>query len=500
MKDRLLGTASTGNSGTHIWWLQRSKQAVELFHCGSQTPTAARPLAEHLSMPEAIASHGDSVWLVFPASAADPERRGVLSRRAHWNPATKLYFSVPPSGDILPSLPADGDLVALAADATGPWALIAASPAERLGVRREGASAATARGATLLHLDGNAWVPVELPPEVRIASNLAPSAGGMQILAPSDDGTTVRARRVDAEWTVDRIPVPFEHARTVTTWISTGSPTAERHAVVIDDDGHSSLKYWRDDRLLSWATLPDDARPWFVGGTPDGAVVVRSRDGVAEVARIAAAATELGPFVTLIPPSFGPGGWIHMPLLAMLVMSALLAVAFVRAMSANPDGDADISTADRPPPLPIDRRIGALLFDLLIPALGVIILFRVPVLDLFLLPSWTLEIERAIPSMLLIGATCVHTFVTEVLFGTTFGKRIVGGVVLSADGSPMRIRQAFVRMVFKALILSAPILGVLILLQRDRRSISDIMAKTIVADARPDAPRGESADDDDESV
>jgi len=54
--------------------------------------------------------------------------------------------------------------------------------------------------------------------------------------------------------------------------------------------------------------------------------------------------------------------------------------------------------------------------------------------------------------------------------------------------------------VFKALILSAPILGALILLQRDRRSISDIMAKTIVADARPDAPRGESTGDDDESV
>jgi uncharacterized RDD family membrane protein YckC len=538
--ERLLGAWSGGN----LWWIAREPSAFRLMHVGAKSPETAREVADHGSMPEAIAAAQDFVWLVFPPNAGDADRRSVLWRRVAWNEATKLYFAVPPQGDVLPSLPGKADLLGFAADERGPFALLAASPGERLGVQRltqaERAADAAVRGATLLRLQGLEWIEVDLPPDLAAARGLAtvPSLdGGAPVLGvvaaskePGPDGrpTTILGRLVGqpvvqrgadgastapasaaaSEWSIERTNVPFDDRRPA-TWHASGGRTVR----IEDTEEGARLDYVRDDRLLAWATVEAPADPWLVATTDDGAVVVTARSesqepervGPRDVRSISWTFTRAsigstdgapGPFVALEPPGFGAAAWIHLPLLAMVLMTVLLAVAFFRALSTTPEEERAARPADAPPHLPFDRRLMALGIDLLPPAVLVLLVFRVPPSELLFLPSWTLDIERTVPSLVMILLTCVHTGVSESVAGTTLGKRLLHGGVLLADGSPLGIGRGLVRAIFKGVLLSAPILGILALFHRDRRTVADLMARSVVVDLRPEAKELSRRDED----
>ncbi|MBL9121582.1 MAG: hypothetical protein JNL80_16870, partial [Phycisphaerae bacterium] len=148
-----------------------------LLHAPAEAPGIINVVAEHASMPEAITAFGDAVYLVFRAPTFN--RREVLVRRAEWNEATQRSFAVPPQGELLPSLPLDGDLIGLVADSRGLWALLVSSPAARYGVRRDGASESEPRLPSLMRLERSGWKLVPFPSwaaSTRAASSANPSA------------------------------------------------------------------------------------------------------------------------------------------------------------------------------------------------------------------------------------------------------------------------------------------------------------------------------------
>ena len=73
----------------------------------------------------------------------------------------------------------------------------------------------------------------------------------------------------------------------------------------------------------------------------------------------------------------------------------------------------------------------------------------------------------------------IYSFSSHAVAGRTVGKGIVGIRVVSADGSPLSVRQAFVRTV--AFPLSALLFGIgflMILVQREHRALHDLIAGT----------------------
>ncbi len=471
-------------------------------------------------MPIAMTAYADRVWLVLPPTSSFPNSRDVVMHRIEWNLATKQSFAQPAAGLLLPSLPSDGDLVGFAADAHGVWALIPASPAAQRGVQREGASEAGRREANLYYLShemrSGAWQQVDLPRELVLADGLARGPQGVAVLAPiggrerSDAGRPDAARseagtriglptltgglvgdRLSAVWQLDEVSVPRRSGGHMVQWMDAGGRWAfvERRS---DAPRTVDLRYWLDGRILPWTNISFDQEGWAVSAAGAGAVAIQlresqaSRDGkqlpAVERAHIGTSVDgQDPPFVRLTPPGFGAAAWIHVPLLMMMAMGALMIFAFVRVIAAPEEAREPLDV----PALALHRRVGALAIDLVPPAVVVMLLMRVTPAELLQLPSWTVDLPRSLPAILVIAGLCIHTAIAEWISGTTLGKRLAGAVVVSADGSPPRLFQVLLRSAFKALVLAAPILSVFMLFQRDRRGIGDIASGTVVIDTHP---------------
>lgn len=497
-----------------------AKGVARILHAPPEAPGTMRIVAEQSVAPIAIAAYGDRLWTVQPPSTSFPDSRDIVVRRIEWNPATKLSFALPPAGELMPGLPAGGELVGLAADQRGLWALITPPPAVRFGVQRDGASEAASteaeRSSRLLWLRRDAWVEVPMPPELARADGLTVGREGIAVLAPvppagpgtadADAGTgtligtpsgpalfpssRVPPAEIAATWSVARVAVPRRVAGRPVEWFEANDRWACAKRVE-GDPRLVELSYAIDGREVAWADVRFADDPFAVVAGGSGAVAVAISDPpsdagsqalpVVERSRVSRSASVADPFQRLTAPGFGAAYWLHIPLLLMMAMGALMIFAFVRVIASPEQARQPLDVAA----LPLDRRIGALFIDALPPAILVLLLFRVPPSELLYLPSWTVDFPRALPAVLTIAGTCLHTGIAEWLSGATLGKRLVRARVVAADGSRPTLLQVVLRGAFKALVLAAPILSVFVLLHRDRRGIGDIASGTVVIDTAP---------------
>ncbi len=534
----LVASAPLGEStGEHLWivfWQPDAtpfggaragwaKGVARLVHVPPQSlaPGAGtyRTVAEMSVRPIAIAAAGDRVWLVHAPNASFPEARDVVERRAEWNPATKLSFVLPAGGELRPSLPAAGELLGVAADHRGLWALLAPSPAARLGIQRDSERQPEERAPTLWWLRRDGWVTFELPPELAAADALVSGPDGIAVLAAASRGPGQAERTLIAspggrdlmpssradpaslsiEWTTREVPVPRRAAQRPVEWIAVDG----RWAMVMaeaDDAALRALSYWIESpagegRLAPWAdvrlaSLAEQGGFGAVLAAGSGAIAIEATDApasegaqalpIVERQRIGASSAQPDEKERLNVPGFGAAYWFHVPLLMMMALGALMIFAFVRVIAAPEKARQPLPVN----PLPVDRRALALLIDAVPPAAIVLLVFQLPPTELLHLPSWTIDLPRALPAVLTIIGIAIHTSISEWLTGSTLGKRALGGRVLSADGSRPTLVQAALRGAFKILVLIAPILSVLMLLQRDRRGIGDIASGTVVIDDR----------------
>jgi uncharacterized RDD family membrane protein YckC len=437
-----------------------------------------RPVAELGSMPDAIAASGDRVWVSLPSLGG---RRNVLAFAVRWNPATELHFVLPPTGELLPSLGGDGlaesHLAGFAADGGGPWALLLPPAADRFGVRREGASAGPPRLPVILRLDGNAWREVPLPAELSRPRSLASLASGVVAVADGPSGSSLGRREGDG-WRVTPIDVAPD-----SLWLNVAGRDAVGSVEGAGGGAEIVLRYARPGQIVPWASLPLPAEPWFLAGTEAGAaLLVRARDGPPTLATIAPLAAAPGPAAALVAPGFAAGAWLHLPLIGMFVVAALMAVAFVRAMSDQGQELVGVT------PLGLERRFVGLLIDLLPGLVIAQIALRPTAAEFLRLPSFSTDIGQTLPAVIVIVVTITLGALSEGLTGRSLGKWAVGAVVRRTDGTELSMAQAIVRNIFKGLILATPVLGLFVFILRGHRSIGDVVARTVVAVRNPPAP------------
>ncbi len=489
-RDRILAAGA----GEHLWWIELDPKESRLLHGFTGNDAfLSHVAATYLEPPEALAAYGDRAWLAFgpplgpdAAGAASLRRRDVVRLAIRRNPATSLFYVVPPSGaELLPSLPADGDLVGFEADASGLWALLLPPPAARYGVRREGASAGQpAAGPSLRFLEGNEWVEVPLPSDFQAvpAAELVRLGEALAVVAPSREGSRL-ALRDGAGWRTFEVDLPFAGTRFLTAG---GRPAA---ATVAEPD--LIYSYLRDGRSVPWASMLAPNPPFALLGDDHGGVVIARRDNVMQAWRLDPLATLARKPVPFEPTQSSAGAWVHLPMVAVLVLASLLAVLFVRelARADGKQGGKDGQGEELEPSVPalaFDRRIVALLIDLVPGGIVAVVVLGASPLDLLRVPSFALERTEASASMLMILLTCLVGAASEGFFGATVGKWVVGGVVTAPDGSPLRLRAALVRNLCKILVLAAPILGLVAWWSVGHRGVHDILSRSVVADRRSD--------------
>lgn len=435
---------------------------------------------------EAIAAFDRKVWVVLAPRAGTAPRREVVAFETARNPASGLDYSWPREGPVLlPSLPGRGRLLAVAADARGPWALLATPP-----VRGDEAG-----DRALLRLErGGRWREVPLPEGGGVPFAFAatsPPEGGLLLLGedPADASRTIATAiglgegepRSSRHW-----PVPPTQIAAV------AEAEGETLLAIRPELGRFELIYPRPQAALRLAELPPPSGRYLVVGTANGPrMLEESGDGL-RIRRIDPISGEVSAWLEPAPPSLGMGTWLHLPLLGMLAVTAVLALVLFRPLK-----DPDRWTLPPPwrplPPLP---RVAALAIDALPGTLLAMLWFGVGPADLALLPAWSLDAERAIPSAAAIGLTVLWCTAWEAVGGATPGKRLVGATVRGGDGEPPTLRATLLRNLLKGVLLYAPVLAIFTLLDAHGRGIGEVLSRTaVVQRGAPDAENAEGPED-----
>lgn len=477
------------SSGRSLWFAMEDPEdprRSRVMHVSTdREPATVRVAAVLEGEVEAIAAWDDQAWIVLAPRSDDRPRREVVTLQTARNPASGLDYSWPREGPrLLPSLPGEGRLLAFAADAEGPVALIWPDRLRSQRVRRGGDSEDGA--ASLLRLEREAsWVQLPARPGEGLEEWLVVDGTSSPTLAglspdPADRGVTV-VRSVEEPATSRRWEVAFK---------SIVAACSIEGVVVLAlrrQFGSIHVVYPREAAVLDLAVLDAPRGPWLLGATMDGLRLVEQDGDRLTIRAIDRIEGTVSPPAVLGPPKFGRGGWLHLPVLGLLVVTAVLALVLFR-----PLGEEDGPTLPEGwAPLPASWRLLALAIDA-IPALVVTVAWLgVDPRDLVVLPAWTLEGEAALPSAVAIGGTILWCTTWELLLGATPGKLLVGGRVIDATGRRPSVVRTLARNLFKAVMLYAPILAIFALLSPSGQGIGEVVSRTFVAMRPPPAPRAE---------
>lgn len=473
-------------SGREIWVAipdPESPGRARLMHLSSdRDPPTIRIAAPLPGEVEAVAAWGSEAWVVLKPRPGDPSRREVVALESARNPASGLDYSWPREGPtLLPSLPGNARLLAFAADSGGAWALL-----ERASGGAERSPQASAARSLLRLPRGGRWRAVELPGE-RPGEPFAFAAAGtpaeelLLLFTDPGDPASTRAIPLDspsdggAKWR--RWPVP------PASIVAAIGVEGETLLAIGGERGRVDLLYPRRQASLRLAAIPAPAGPFLLAGTSHGPWLLEWSEQGPQARRIDPISGEVSPPQLALPPRIGFGAWLHLPLLGMLAVAAAIALVLFRPLQ-----DAERWTL--PPtwqPLPPLPRAFALAIDLLPGTLAAMAWFKVGPTDLAMLPAWSLDAERALPSAAAIGASILWCTAWEAIGGATPGKRLVGARVRAADGGPPTLRATLLRNLFKGMVLYAPVLAAFTLLDPHGRGIGEVVSRTAVARR----PRGE---------
>lgn len=498
----LLGLAPTASastaplvaasSRTHVWvvvpFQARAGDPVryQLVHHADGMPEGRyRVAAEYGEEPEAIAAWENTVWVVFRPGSATGGRRQVISFRAEQNPVLGHFYNSPPlHPELLPSLPGDSLLRDFIGARRGPVALFSvATP-----VSRERVEIVPQR-ASLLQLRDGAWSEWPAPPTEVVGTTAfvaAPDGDGPELLLVSTAGGAVMVHAF-AEfsgweaWPADGLA---------------GRPLAligvmGRGAVVLGEEKTLSLAYLRPRGPLEFGRVAQPPARWAILGFGIGAALVElTSERVLRWRLIDGTSGEAGPWETLTPARPERDRWLHVPILGILIVSAVMLLLMFRGDAVAEPVFPDTLVI----PMALPARCAALVIDYL-PAAGFTLLVTgCDVQDLIALPIWTVRFEVAMAPLIALGLTSLHASVTEGLTGVSLGKLLAGGKVVRVDGTPAGLARCLARGALKFLVLAMPVIGIFCVMNINRRGMPEIATGTIVVQSRTPQPVNEPAD------
>lgn len=480
------------SSDDHMWFVapadDGSAEARILYQYARDTDGPFYgPRRELPWTPLGVASWGSRVWMLFPAQEA-PELR-VSSLAVERNPAFGGYSLVP--NDWLttePGLPTGGRVGGFVGTPDGVVALLIPAQWTSAGVTADPDSTAAEpvlEEPRLMRLRGWEWIDLDLPQDftpgdVCHLSTLGPDGRQLLILAqtPDEPSMTRAFRSGDDGWTHTDLPVSI---REITTLTRVGSQVVL--GLQSADSNSIRLAYLRPNTLLEFAEIAEPPGAWTLRSFVDRLVLIeREAGGVLAIQRINPVDGTAGKRRAMERQKVFPIRALHLPFLMAVAIVALLGVLLFKP---KPDATPINLPAKLAPLAPTQRGL-ALAIDLAIGAALTLVILGCPIAALWRLPLWTADVVDALPHLLMIALTLVHSTVFELLARRTIGKRVVGGLVVSIDGGRPGACAILIRNGIKAIVLLIPVLAVFAILNHHLQGLGDLIARTVVAAPRPE--------------
>jgi len=469
---RIIVIASAGGDD-HLWFVMRhGSLAASLGHVAvGMAPTEFQQGVPMQGRPTVIAAWGEQAFLLFPPRSAILPRQFLLSTAGRRNPASGLWVSIPAGRlELRPALPSEASVESMIVDPDGPLALFNGDE-------------------KLWRLEREQWVAIDLPDELANSRRrrLEPVSRGPSVLATSGvDEAWERWRFEEGGWT--RRPLDIGASAEITP---IGGPAL---AALVEHSGEGAS---RVRRIMS---LPDDGPIVLTtldASIPEGAAVVWFRgaptlidgaDGKPQLRRIDPVTGEVEAPILLVPQRSLAAAWGHLPILAALVISLLMVVFFVRSLR-------DESVQKMPEgwePLPFGLRLIGLAVDLVPGVLLAKFMLGVSWSSFAAVPWLVVDSTAALPTLVAPLLTVIIGGICEAAFGTTLGKRIVGGRVISMRAGALSIAptatQTLARNLFKAVVLQMQLLAIFTLIHPLGQGVGETVSATAVVRRRPVAP------------
>ena len=480
------------SGGGNVWVVTKDPAVVGrwrlLHHNQSMDGNHARISRSLQVRPQAIAARGDQVLVALLTEEAPGSGIDLLSLRIQQDPTMGNYYELPlDSWNVLANIPDDQPFKGLALGPDGPLVLLGPSMKAAKGVRRSNPSPEpeeTPQTARLLEQRAFAWHELPLPQELAVCEDvqLLPVVGAAtaSILSSDESGSARLHQRINGTWGSSSLGIPYHSIARFTRLEARLAFASES-----SEQGRLDLKILRGDALLEVGTIDRPVRAWGLGGVGEDALVISSWDPDDEATRGAVTVQRIDVITgtaeapvswTRLPLDIAE--WLHLPLLGMFVVAALLAVVLFR-----PTEDPELPLRMGVVPMPIPRRLLALLLDL-VPGLVLagLVFDGAGTPKVSALTLWTSDVALSGPGSLVIGVTVLHETISELLWNRSLGKMVFGGVVRASSGGRPSGGAILLRGLFKGVILFAPILGIFSILSPARQGIPETVSRTVVAD------------------
>lgn len=478
------------SSERHIWFVaQDNSEPPEwrlMHHALGMDGPYARTARRLSTRPIAIAAFDNRVLLAMAPTLAEREqqRRGasLLGLEVRSNDSFGSFFDVPLDGwDLLASVPQDATLLGVSMDAEGPIVLLGPDRRVVEGVRRTAPSSAqddAEGGAQLLQQRAFSWLAIALPETLRKKDNL-------RLLPPTGiDTIAILSGQVinelsNGEWAA----LAIEPSVLDTSKLLRVARHQDRLVVASGraDADNFELLLERGASFLRVVNVPVPSNSWGLASHGAFVLVIEQRpDGEIYVQQIDPITGTIQPAVVWGPPELAVGDWLYLPFLGMLAVAALLAIVFFR-----PTDSPDAPLLAGVVPMPFARRAAAMAIDLLPGVVLAALFFDLDQTTSVPFGFFSGGAGIASAPAFVIALTILHEGVGELIWRQSFGKWLLGGKVVAADGKRATNAAVLLRLLFKTIVLYAPILAIFVILSPALQGVPETVSRTVVASTRP---------------
>lgn len=489
--------------GDHVWVVSpkpqdstESKDSTTVCHVlhysVAEGPSEARAVVRLPRWPEAIVSSGAQLWMVFAPRDAEMSSRDVVSLRVERNSATGLYYAVPHNHlEVHPSLPRTSRIVGIATTQDQIFALELPGLRVARGISRDlptkedeptdSSEKEVAQETGLLQLDALKWVRIPGPPGLAqantglLGNTSVDDERQLAVAWPVEEKqrtkisifSTDDSQSEHSEWRTETIDVPFAQVRALLS--------VEGGLLLAHGEETIEFSYLRaKGRLAKLASVDLDKVPWTVAALPDGLRIFERRGDLFSVRTVGLIEGGVGE-PTDITENSDAVDWLQLPLAGMVIIAILVGVLILRPFIES-------ATSDPAPglqPMPLGRRMAALVIDLIPGAIIVMVVFKLSAAE-FAESFISIQAETTLPAFILVLITGLHSGITEIIFGASLGKAILGGKVVALDNANASKLQRGLRGAGKIVILILPLLSLLVILDPLSRGLPELITRTIV--------------------
>ena len=507
----------------HLWWVVRADAQA----AGNAAATAARDVApatgyalmhhaldeprptERLVMrfprePDAIAADGCRV--VVATAGERGAGAFIVSMFAVKNEATGLWFTLPQGiPRVLPSPPVIGEVRAMAVAGDVLFAIIRVR--ESLGSANSNGPAELWFGSVACESGAAAQWTKHALPDLDMSEPVRLFARGGTLAAEgARDGRAAFAAFRDGKWSLEplvRAGDAIDARATLGGMEISGRSVLVERAMTAGEAPRVRLGLVRDGQVQPWAEFEEPTQPWSVAPFGGSATLLEvPTEGVdrghAVVRGISFSQGEPLAAVSLAPPGFVSGSWIHLPILGVLSVALVLAAvifgseAYLEGRMRSLQGKTPeqvlklVESLERARPrgASLGRRGAAMAIDLLP---GLIVVWAIgggrPG-NLLQIPAFLPDLGANLPAIWVFAAGWAFASLGDVIFGRSLGKWIVGLRVIRSTGGPASAGRRALRSLASAIAVARPVVMLLSMLHPRSDGPAEMLPGTAVVDAR----------------